>query len=76
MRKRDFLKKKAKQTGDPLIRRQYKHSRNSTNNEFKLKVQYFKVNLEANKKNPKSTWKLINELNSRNASSHKTISNI
>ena len=77
MRKRDFLKKKAKQTGDPLIWQQYKHSRNSTNNEIKsAKSQYFKVNLEANKKNPKSTWKLINELNSRNASSYNTISNI
>ena len=50
MRKRDFLKKKAKQTGDPLIWQQYKHSRNSTNNEIKsAKSQYFKVNLEANK---------------------------
>ena len=29
-----------------------------------------------NKKNPKTTWKLINELNSRNVSSHKSISNI
>ncbi len=29
-----------------------------------------------NKKNPKSTWKLINELNSRNSSSRRTISNI
>jgi Tfp pilus assembly ATPase PilU len=35
MRKRDFLKKKAKQTGDSLIWQQYKHSRNSTNNEIK-----------------------------------------
>ena len=47
------------------------------NNEIKkVKSQYFTNNLEANKKNPKSTWKLINELNSRNASSQKTISNI
>jgi hypothetical protein len=61
MRKRDFLKKKVKLTGDPFIWKQYKP------------VQYFKVNLEANNKNPKSTWKLIsNEINSRNASSHKT----
>ncbi len=42
----------------------------------KAKSQYFPDNLEANKKNPKSTWKLINELNSRNTFSHKTISNI
>ena len=77
MHKRDFLKKNAKQTGDPLIWQQYKHSRNSTINEIKsAKSQNFKVNLEANKKNSKSTWKLINELDSGNASSYKTISNI
>jgi TPR repeat protein len=60
MRKRDFLKKKAKQTGYPLIGQQYKHSRNGTNNEIKsAKRQYFKVNLEANKKNPKPTCNVI-----------------
>ena len=65
------------QTGDPLIWQQYKYSQNRTNNEIeKVKSQYFTDNLEANKKNPKSTWKLINELNPRNASSHKTIPNI
>ena len=74
MRKRDSLKKKTKQTGDPLIWQQYKSSRNCTNNQIKRrKSQYFTDNLEANKKNPKSTWKLIKELNSRNASNHKTI---
>ena len=37
------------------------------NNEIKkVKSQYF----TDKKKNPNSTWKLINELNSRNASSH------
>ena len=77
MRKRDSLKKKAKQTGDPLIWQQYKSSRNRTNNQIKRgKSQYFTDNLETNKNNLKSTWKLINELNSRNASNHKTISNI
>ena len=69
MRKRDSLKKKAKQTGDPLIWQQYKSSRNCTNNQIKRgKSRYFTDNLEANKKNLKSTWKLINE--------HKTTSNI
>ena len=77
MRKRDILKKKAKQTGDPLIWQQYKGLRNSTNNEIKkVKTRYFTDNLVINKKNPKTTWKLINELNSRNVSSHKSISNI
>ena len=72
MRNRDFLKKKAKQTGDPLIWEKYKDVRNCTSNEIKkAKSQYF-----TNKKNPRSTWKLINKLNSRNTSSNKTISNI
>ena len=67
MRKRDFLKKKAKQTG----------LRNSTNNENKkVKTRNLTDNLEINKNNPKTTWKHINELNSRNVSSHKSISNI
>ena len=77
MHKRDILKKKAKQTGDPLIWQQYKCLRNSTNNEIKkVKTRYFTDNLEINKKNPKTTWKLINELNSRNVPSYKSISNI
>ena len=77
MRKRDFLKKKAIQTGDTLIWQQYKYSRNRLNNEIKkVKSQYFTDNLEANKKNQNSTWKLITELNFRNASGHKTISSI
>ena len=72
MRKRDFLKKEAIQTGDTLICQQYRYSRNRLNNEIKkVKSQYFTDNLEANKKNQNSTWKLISELNSRNASSHK-----
>ena len=51
--------------------------RNSTNNEIKkVKTRYFTNNLVINKKNPKTTWKFINELNSRNVSSHKSISNI
>ena len=74
MRKREFLKKKARQTGDPLVWLQYKCLRNSTNNEIKkVKMRYFTNNLEINKNNPKTTWKLINELNSRNVSSHKSI---
>ena len=49
MRKRDFLKKKAKQTGDPSIWQQYKCLRNSTNNEIKkVKTRYFTDNLEIN----------------------------
>ena len=77
MRKRDILKKKAKQTGDPLIWQHYKCLRNSTNNAIKkVKTRYFSDNLAINKTDPKTTWKLINELSSRNVSSHKSISNI
>ena len=39
-------------------------------------MQYFTNNQEINKNNPKVTWKLINELNCRNVSSHKSITNI
>ena len=42
MRKRDFLKKKAKRTDDPLIWQQYKHSHEIARI-MKLKVQ--KVNI-------------------------------
>ena len=60
MRKRDFLKKIAIQTGVTLIWQQYKYSRNRLNNEIKkVKSQYFTDNLEPNKKNQKSTWKLL-----------------
>ena len=77
MRKQDILKKKAKQTGDPLIWQHYKCLRNSTNYAIKkVKTRYFSDNLAINKKDPKTTWKLINELNSRNVSSHKSILNI
>ena len=48
-----------------------------TNNEIKkAKSRYFTNNLEINKENPKTTWKLISELNSRYVSSHKSASNI
>ena len=71
------MKKKAKQTADPLIWQQYKYLQKSINNEIKkVKMQYFINNQEINKNNPKVTWKLINELNCRNVSNHKSITNI
>ena len=46
MRKRDILKKKGKQTGDPLIWQQYKYSRNCMNNEIKkVKVNILPITL-------------------------------
>ena len=61
MRKQDFLKKKAKQTGDPLMWQQYKLLRNSTNNEIKTaKTRYFTDNLEIKRK--KSSNIQINQI--------------
>ena len=66
MHKRDYLKKKAVQTNDQNYWRQYKVARNETNNAIKTqKRKYFTTNLDANKNDPGKTWKLINELNSR-----------
>ena len=65
MHKRDYLKKKAVQTNDQNYWRQYKVARNETNNTIKTqKRKYFTTNLDANKNDPRKTWKLINELNS------------
>ena len=66
MHKRDYLKKKAVQTNDQNYWRQYKVARNETNNAIKTqKCKYFITNLDTNKNDPRKTWKLINELNSR-----------
>ena len=66
MHKRDYLKKKAVQTNDKNYWRQYKVARNETNNAIKTqKRKYFTTNLDAKQKRPRKTWKLINELNSR-----------
>ena len=66
MHKRDYLKKKPVQTNDQNYWRQYKVARNETNNAIKTqKRKYFTKNLDANKNDPRKTWKLINELNSQ-----------
>ena len=47
---RDFLKKKAASTNDPLIWKQLKDTRNKANNSVKkAKRKYFSENLDANK---------------------------
>ena len=64
--KRDFLKKKAASTNDPSIWKQFKDARNKANNSVKkAKRKYFSENLDANKSDPRKTWRLINELQSR-----------
>ena len=56
---------------------QYKHARDETNNAIRTaKRQYFKDNLEINKKTPRKTWELINELSSLKCGKTQNISEI
>ena len=70
--KRDFLKKKATSTNDPLIWKEFKDARNKVNNSIKkAKRKYFSEKLDAGKCDPHKTWRLINELQSRQCKSTK-----
>ena len=72
MRTRDFLKKKAASTNDHSIWKQFKDARNKANNSVKkAKRKYFSDNLDANKSDPRKTWRLINELQFRQNKSTK-----
>ena len=69
---RDFLKKKATSTNDPLIWKEFKDARNKVNNSIKkAKRKYFSEKLDASKCDPRKTWRLINELQSRQCKSTK-----
>ena len=66
MHKRDSLKKKAEKTKDKLIWNKFKQVRNSVNNSIKTaKRHYFTSNLAKSKGDMRKSWKLINELRSR-----------
>ena len=68
IRKRDFLKKKAISSNNSATWDQFKRARNQANNAIKLaKKRYVSDNLKANKGNSRKTWKVINELTSRNS---------
>ena len=68
IRKRDFLKKKAISSNNSATWDQFKRARNQANNAVKLaKKRYVSDNLNANKGNSRKTWKVINELTSRNS---------
>lgn len=68
--KKDFLKKKASSTNDPSIWKQFQDARNKANNSVKkAKRKCFSDNLDANKSDPRKTWRLINELQSRQSKS-------
>ena len=70
--KRDFLKKKATSTNDPLIWKEFKDARNRVNNSImKAKRKYFSEKLDASKCDTCKTWRLINELQSRQCKSTK-----
>lgn len=70
--KKDFLKKKASSTNDPSIWKQFQDARNKANNSVKkAKRKCFSDNLDANKSDPRKTWRLINELQSRQSKSTK-----
>ena len=52
----------------------YKNARNDVNNIIEqAKCDYFKNKIDAVKKDPKQTWKLINELSSRKTSNTASI---
>ena len=73
MHKRDFLKKKfSVSADDPLLWKQYKQARNEVNISIKsAKRKYFNDNLKVCKSDPRRTWKLINELQSRQPKNSK-----
>ena len=70
--KRDFLKKKATSTNNPLIWKEFKDARNKVNNSIKkAKREYFSEKLDASKCDTRKTWRLINELQPRQCKSTK-----
>ena len=75
--KRDYLLQKAKLIHDEMTWRSFRVARNEANNKIKqAKPNYFKTNLEQSKNNPKKTWKLINEVSSRQGNKSKLIPEI
>ena len=67
IRKRDLIKKKAISSKNSATWDQCKPARNQANNAIKLaKKRYVTDNMKTNKSNSHKTWKVINELTSRN----------
>ena len=70
MHQRDSLEVKVITTNSELDWESYKKARNSTNNAIRLaKKNYFTSN-------PRKTWQLINELNSRKSTKSQNISEL
>ncbi|CAB4033111.1 Hypothetical predicted protein [Paramuricea clavata] len=69
IRERDYLKRQFDITRDDEIWLQYKKARNETNNTIRqAKHNYFITNIEAARKDPRKTWRLVNDLNCRKVS--------
>ena len=63
IRSRDKLKKKAIETGSPLLLSSYKHLRNQVNRfNNDLKRKYFTDSIQNSEGNTKETWKALNQL--------------
>ena len=61
--KRNYMKKIAIQENNTTAWERYEQARNEVNNAIKsAKKQYFMHNLEVNKKNPRKTCSLIDDL--------------
>ena len=70
MHRRDVLKIKAIRSNDTQDWLSFKKMRNFVNSEiFYAKQAYFKNSFNDNKDNPNKTWKIINELTSKNRKS-------
>ena len=71
------MKKIAIQENNTTAWERYKQARNEVNNAIKsAKKQHFMHNLEMNKKNPRKTWMLIDQLTSRTCGRTRNISEI
>ena len=66
MRERDSLKKRFDKNPNDFVWSQSKNARNEVNNLVKkTKRDYFMTQINTAKRDPKNTWRLINELTSR-----------
>ena len=75
--KRNYMKKIAIQENNTSAWVRYKQARNEAKNAIKsAKKHYFTHNLKLNKKNPRKTWMLIDELSSRKCRRVRNISEI
>ena len=74
MRERDSLKKRFDKNSNDLVWSQFKKARNEVNNLVKkTKRDYFMTQINSANRDPKNTWRLINELTSRKTSVNSNV---